>query len=168
MVFDRVRADVLLVADMPRTALDELFARYGFEFRVVPEGGDIPGSYWGEPEAGIVGRCVYARTDTPVHSLLHETAHLVCMDETRRAALFRDAGGDDAEESAVCFLQVVLADSLPAGRDRIMLDMDRWGYSFRLGSTRRWFEEDADDASEWLLRNGLMDASARPTWRLRR
>jgi len=164
---DRVPADVLLVADTPRIALSGLLARYGLDLGVVPDGGDIPGSYWGEPEAGLVGSRVYVRKDTPLHSLLHETAHLVCMDDARRTALLGNAGGDDAEEAAVCFLQVVLADSLPAGRKRIMLDMDRWGYSFRLGSTRRWFEEDAEDAREWLVRNGLLDASGRPTWRLR-
>ena len=164
---DRAPAEVLLVADTPRAALSNLLARYSLDLCVVPDGEDIPGSYWGEPEAGLVGSRVYVRKDTPLHSLLHETAHLVCMDDMRRAAVLRDAGGDDAEEAAVCFLQVLLADSLPVGRDRIMLDMDRWGYSFRLGTTRRWFEEDAEDAREWLVRNGLLDASGRPTWRLR-
>ncbi len=28
--------------------------------------------------------------------------------------------------------------------------MDAWGYSFRLGSTRAWFEGDAQDARAWL------------------
>ena len=36
------------------------------------------------------------------------------------------------------------------GRERLMKDMDAWGYSFRLGSTRLWFEQDAEDAKEWL------------------
>ena len=50
-----------------------------------------------------------------------------------------NAGGDDLEESAVCFLQVILADFLDGvGRDRLMRDMDAWGYSFRLGSTAAW------------------------------
>jgi hypothetical protein len=45
----------------------------------------------------------------------------------------------------------VLADQLPGvGRDRLMADMDAWGYSFRLGSTRAWFEHDAGDAREFL------------------
>ena len=48
-----------------------------------------------------------------------------------------------------------------------MRDMDDWGYSFRLGNTRRWFLEDADDAHEFLKRNGILDADGRPTWRLR-
>ena len=29
---------------------------------------------------------------------------------------------------------------------RLMADMDAWGYSFRLGSARAWFENDAEDA----------------------
>jgi len=36
--------------------------------------------------------------------------------------------------------------------------MDAWGYSFRLGSARRWFFEDADDARGWLVRRGLWNA----------
>jgi len=34
--------------------------------------------------------------------------------------------------------------------------MDAWGYSFRLGSTRAWFEEDAADARDWLVRHGIL------------
>jgi hypothetical protein len=45
--------------------------------------------------------------------------------------------------------------------------MDEWGYTFRLGSARAWFEQDAAEAREWLLRLGLIAADARPTFRLR-
>ncbi len=56
------------------------------------------------------------------------------------------------EESAVCYLQVLLADELPGvGRARLMDDMDAWGYSFRLGSTRAWFETDAEETRQWLV-----------------
>ena len=48
-----------------------------------------------------------------------------------------------------------------------MLDMDAWGYSFRLGSTRPWFENDAEDAEEFLMTHGLLDASGQVTFRLR-
>ena len=107
-------------------------------------------------EAGLIGSAVFVRRDTPVHSLLHEACHSICMDDERRRSLHTDAGGDDAEENAVCFLQILLADEIPGvGRARLMEDMDRWGYSFRLGSTRRWFEEDAEDAREWLVKRGL-------------
>ena len=41
-----------------------------------------------------------------------------------------------------------------------MQDMDAWGYSFRLGSTRDWFESDAEDAREFLMNHGLMTPSA--------
>ena len=61
------------------------------------------------------GNTLYVRADTPVHSLLHELSHYVCMTPERRAGLDRDAGGDDAEECAVCYLQILLADELPAG-----------------------------------------------------
>ena len=87
------------------------------------------------------------------------------MDGQRRGKLDRDAGGDDLEESAVCFLQVLLADYIDGvGRARVMADMDSWGYSFRLGSTRDWFKSDAEDAREFLLLHGLIDDFGEPTF----
>jgi hypothetical protein len=161
-------SDVVTVADVGAAALAELLQKYGLDLVVQREGEPITGSFWGESEAGVVGRAVYVRPDTPVHSFLHETCHIICMDEERRAGLDRDAGGDDLEEAAVCYLQVLLADQIDGvGRDCIMADMDAWGYSFRLGSTRAWFEGDAQDASEFLLNHGLIDEQAVPTMRLR-
>lgn len=91
------------------------------------------------------------------------------MDERRRTGLDRDAGGDDLEEAAVCYLQVVLADQIAGvGRARLMCDMDTWGYSFRLGSTSAWFHEDAEDAIAWLRGHELIDAAGMPTFALRR
>jgi hypothetical protein len=90
------------------------------------------------------------------------------MTEERRSGLLRDAGGNDLEESAVCYLQIVLADHIDGvGRDRLMLDMDAWGYSFRLGNTRDWFQTDAEDALEFLINHGLLSAAGEPTFRLR-
>jgi len=145
-----------------------LAARFGLALREVADGAAIPGSFWGEPEAGIAGRTVYARPDTPLHSFLHELGHLVCMPESRRAGVVRDAGGDDAEECAVCYLQVLLASEFPGvGRQRLMRDMDAWGYSFRLGSTGAWFDRDAEDARRWLAHHRLIDGTGRVTFRLR-
>jgi hypothetical protein len=63
---------------------------------------------------------------------------------------------------------VLLADALPrVGRERLMRDMDAWGYSFRVGSTQAWFERDAADARAWLRRERLIDGSGSLTWRLR-
>ena len=90
------------------------------------------------------------------------------MTPERRDGLDKDAGGGDLEEAAVCYLQILLADHIDnVGRERLMQDMDRWGYSFRLGATRRWFEEDADDARAWLLEQGLIDESDGVRFRLR-
>jgi hypothetical protein len=148
---------VVECGDVDRDALHALLGRYGLELRWIADGEAIPGSHWGAPEAGLIGSAVFVRRDTPVHSLLHEACHAICMDVERRRVLHTDAGGDDAEENAVCYLQVLLADEVPGvGRERLMEDMDRWGYSFRLGSTGAWFEEDAEDAREWLLRRGLL------------
>jgi len=159
---------VLRVRDLPAEALTRLFAPWGLIPVHLPEDAGIPGSFWGAPEAGLVGDRLYVRPDTPVHSALHEGCHYICMDPGRRRALHTDAGGDALEEAAVCYLQILLADRLPGvGRERLMRDMDAWGYSFRLGSARRWFLEDAEDARDWLLREGLIDRRSLPTGRLR-
>ena len=69
----------------------------------------------------------------------------------------------------MCYLSSVLADHLPGfGRGRMLEDMDAWGYSFRLGSARAWFETDAEDAGDWLKGHGLIDSGGRPTYRKRR
>lgn len=136
-----------------------LMRGYGLAVQGVAAGQAIPGSYWGEREAGLIGSTLYVRADTPLHSALHEACHFVCMDEARRQQLERDAGGDDAEENAVCYLQILLADEFAGvGRERLCADMDAWGYSFRLGSARAWFENDAADARAWLQRAGIVDA----------
>src|SRR2546430_4278440 len=90
------------------------------------------GSYGGHGEAGLRGERLYARLDTPVHSLLHEASHYVCMTAERRAGLDRDAGGSDLEESAGCYLQVLLAGQLPrVGPEGLFCGMDQWGYRLR-------------------------------------
>ena len=102
---------------------------------------------------------MFARGDTPVHSLLHEACHLIVLPPERRAGVHTDATDSVAEEDASCYLQILLADRLPGvGRDRLMADMDAWGYSFRLGSPRAWFERDADAARTWLAARGLLPA----------
>ena len=156
--------EVLRLGGSDRLALAQLLARYGMDLVLTAPGEIIPGSYWGESEAGLRGARLYARLDTPVHSILHEASHFICMTPERRAQLDRDAGGDDDEESAVCYLQVLLADELPGvGSARLMDDMDAWGYSFRLGSTRAWFATDAGDAREWLARCGITTPQGRLT-----
>lgn len=159
---------VLRYAATDRRALANLLARFGLGIVEVAAGAPIPGSYWGDEEAGLRGRCVLVRADTPVHSILHEASHFVCMDPARRDALDTNAGGGYEEENAVCYLQILLADELPdVGSARMMSDMDRWGYSFRLGSAGAWFSRDAGDALAFLAREGLVDGAQRPTFQLR-
>lgn len=159
---------VLLLEDVSRSEVESLLQRLGLRLSEVAAGAPIPGSYWGESEAGLIGNVLHARRDTPVHSVLHEASHYACMPSRRRARLQRDAGGDDLEESAVCFLQVLLSDHVSGmGRARMFEDMDLWGYSFRLGSAREWFGRDAGDARDWLRRHGLVDDRNAPLWKLR-
>lgn len=160
---------VTCCAQLPSQTLADLLARYQMEIEFVEEQTPVPGSFWGDSEAGLIHNKLYVRGDTPVHSALHEACHYICMDQSRRENLHTDAGGHYDEENGVCYLQIVLADHLAGfDRDRMLQDMDRWGYSFRLGSSRAWFEKDAEDAIDWLRQYDLLDATLQPTWQLRR
>ncbi len=160
---------VLQRDDVKRESLLTLLARFGLELVETETTSNIPGSFWGDEEAGLIENRLYARPDTPIHSILHEACHYICMDEIRRSGLDTNAGGDYDEENGVCYLQILLADELPEmGRQRMWADMDTWGYSFRLGSAQAWFEQDAEDARAWLLAHNLIDPQALPTWQLRK
>ena len=154
--------DVLRLSDIGFEDARALLARYGLALARVADGEPIPGSYWGECEAGIIGDTVHARADTPVHSLLHEAAHLIVLPRARRATVHTDATDSVEEEDAVCVLQALLGDELPdVGRERVLADMDAWGYTFRLGSARAYFERDSESAWAWLRARGLVDPAAR-------
>jgi len=145
---------VLRIVEIGVAPLADLLKPQGLTVELITQGAPIPGSHWGDDEAGLIGHTLYVRLDTPVHSALHEASHWLLMDDTRRAVLHTDAGGSHQEEDAVCYLQVLLADFLPAfNRERMFSDMDAWGYSFRLGSAKRWFEEDAKEARLWVIQH---------------
>ncbi len=159
---------VLCVSDCNIDSIQSLLKKYSLTLHKSKPHESIPGSYWGGSEAGLIDNIVYVREDTPIHSLLHETCHYVCMDQQRRKHLNTDAAGDYDEENAVCFLQILLSDEIPEmGRKRMFNDMDNWGYTFRLGSAQRWFEEDAEDARVWLKDNGLIETTGIVTYQLR-
>lgn len=149
--------EVLRFSDCDQPALIKVISSLGMQVELVTSGDNIPGSFWGDEEAGLIGNVLYVRADTPVHSALHEACHFTCMDDQRRATLHTNAGGNADEENAVCYLEILLADALPdMGRERIFSDMDSWGYSFRLGSAKAWFDNDAEEARSWLEQKGLL------------
>ncbi len=158
--------DVLTLGDINVADVVALLAVYDLRLEWVADGAPIPGSYWGESEAGLIGGVVYARRDTPVHSLLHEASHLIVLPPERREAIHTDALASIEEEDAVCVLQVLLGERLPdVGRDRVLADMDAWGYTFRLGSARAYFEHDSAEAWQWLHHRGLLpDGAALPAF----
>jgi hypothetical protein len=159
---------VTLMTEVNVAEVDALLSAYGARLVKIEPGREIPGSYWGESEAGLIENDVFVRADTPVHSLLHELSHFICMDPARRAQLVTDAGGDDDEECAVCYLEVLLADEITGfGRARCLADMDEWGYSFREGSAERWFNGDGVAARAWLLERGVVDGAGKPTFQVR-
>ena len=53
-------------------------------------------------------------------------------------------------------LAAKLGGQLELNVSQLMADMDAWGYTYRLGSTRAWFEGDAEDARAWLVERGLL------------
>lgn len=143
---------MLTLADIGFETPRALLARYKLDLIQVENSEAIPGSFWGECEAGVIGHVVYARSDTPVHSLLHEAGHLIVLPEEKRAEVHTDATDSVAEEDAVCVLQAILGDELPGvGRERIWDDMDEWGYTFRLGSAKAYFKNDAANAFQFLI-----------------
>ncbi|MDD9893661.1 MAG: hypothetical protein OXT49_09185 [Gammaproteobacteria bacterium] len=138
-------------------SLSDLLTAYKLTLKPIREGNPIPASFWGESEAGIIGNSVYQRPDTPLHSVLHESCHYICMDSQRRYALDTDAGGTYEEENAVCYLQILLAGLIEGySSTQMCKDMDDWGYTFRLGSAQAWFEADADDAKAFLELHNLV------------
>jgi hypothetical protein len=151
---------MLTLADIAFDEIAVLLCRFELKLEQVADCAAIPGSYWGGREAGIIGSTVHARADTPVHSLLHEAAHLVVLPRDRREAVHTNATASVDEENAVLVLQALLADQISGvGRTRILADMDSWGYTFRLGSARAYIERDADEAWAWLAARGLVDGA---------
>jgi hypothetical protein len=157
---------VLLCQNINLKHLQSLINRYGMTLQTIADNKSIPGSFWQPPEAGLIKDTLYTRNDTPVHSALHETSHYICMDSERRKTLDTDAGGRTAiEEDSVCFLQILLSEFIPDMKQpRMLIDMDAWGYSFRLGSAKTWFEHDAEDAYDWLLERKIITADNKITW----
>ena len=159
---------ILNCNDIDLAQLDRLLARYGLTIHLVDDNNKIPGSWFGEPEAGLIENRLYIRTDTPLHSALHESCHYICMPAAQRANLHTNAGGDYDEENAVCYLSILLSDYIEGfGQERMLQNMDEWGYTFRLGSSKAWFLDDAGDALEWLQQHHLVNAENRPSWKLR-
>lgn len=168
VVSDNDPTDVLNCTTVYLPQIKKLLAKYNLTIVTVDQKQNIPGSFFGEREAGLIANQLYLRPDTPIHSALHEACHYICMTPDRRSKLDTDAEGDFAEENGVCYLQILLANHLNSvGQDRMMTDMDSWGYSFRLGSAKAWFENDAEDAVEWLQEYNIIDQYQQPTWQSR-
>jgi hypothetical protein len=162
------QAEVNRFHDSDRDSVVQLLSRYGLELELSKPDKAIRGSFWGDEEAGLVGNVLVVRDDTPLHSILHEACHYICMDGSRRDSLDTNAGGDYDEENAVCYLQILLADEINGfNREKMFHDMDTWGYTFRLGSARAWFEQDAEDARQWLRSAELIKDDQTPAYKLR-
>lgn len=155
-------AAVLRLRDIDLEQARQLLGLFDLQLCIVADEQAIPGSYWGECEAGLIGNAVYARGDTPLHSMLHEACHLMVLLPEQRAKVHTDATDSVPEEDATCYLQLLLAKRIDGfGFGRACADMDLWGYTFRLGSARAWFEQDAEDARLFLERRGLLPLPSR-------
>lgn len=161
-------SDVLRLGAYGTGPVRDLLARFRLELVLLDAGAEIPGSFWGDCEAGLIGARLYARPDTPLHSILHEACHWITCTPERRAQMHTNAADTEDEEGASCYLQILLGALLPGfGYSRALADMDAWGYSFRLGSAQAWFERDAEDARAWLLEHRLITTEGEVRYRLR-
>ena len=66
---------VLRLRDVDATAVAALLARFGLALQIGNDDSRIPGSFWGDDEAGLRDNRLFARNDTPLHSILHEAGH---------------------------------------------------------------------------------------------
>ncbi|MFT5218680.1 MAG: hypothetical protein ACI9LO_000273 [Planctomycetota bacterium] len=159
---------VLRLGDIDCSEIIDLLGRFGLQLSICQKNQPIAGSFWGDDEAGLIGDRLFARPDTPIHSILHETSHYICMDPPRRDKLNTHAHSNNEEENAVCYLQILLADQLKSvSRGRIIADMDNWGYSFRLGSTQAWFDAEGEGAGIWLIAHQIIENALSPHFKLR-
>jgi len=159
---------VLCCNEIELAELSSLLGKFSIQVHLIEDSEKIPGSWFGDPEAGIINNNLYIRNDTPVHSALHESCHYICMSPSRRRNLHTNAGGDYDEENGVCYLSILLSEYLKSfGQVRMLNDMDEWGYTFRLGSSKAWFEGDAEDAKNWLIQYGIIDHKNTPIWKIR-
>jgi len=149
-------------------SIKALVSNYGIQINCSDPGVAIPHSFWGAPEAGRIHEQLYIRVDTPIHSLLHEACHYVCMSAEQRKLTQMDAKGSAMEENATCYLQILLSDYIKEySRTQLMEDMDVWGYSFRLGSALAWFNRDTEEVRQWLISHLIINTQDKPTWKLR-
>ena len=67
--------DVLRIRDIDMQPVTQFLAEQNLSLMTVADDTDIPGSHWGDDEAGLIAGKLYARSDTPLHSVLHEACH---------------------------------------------------------------------------------------------
>ena len=159
---------MFLLKNTSPEALRQVLDKYQLGLTMVAPGSSIPHSFWGAPEAGRQHTELFAREDTPVHSIFHESAHYVCMTDAQRHSPSINAGGSALIEDACCFLQILWSECLIGFNRHIHLhDMNQWGYNFRLGSSTRWFYADSDDARAWLVQENIITERNEPTWEMR-
>src|SRR3546814_16448821 len=97
---DRGVREVLRIADIGFAPCAALLTGFDLDLQAVADSERIPGSYWGECEAGLIGNTVYARAATPIHSLLHEACQLTVMPADRRSMVHTDATTSIAQKDA--------------------------------------------------------------------
>src|SRR3546814_11455545 len=107
------QGEVLRLRDIAFADAAALLARYDLHLEHVPDDAPIPGSYWGESEAGLIGTTVHAPSDTPVHSLLHKACHLIVLSPDRRAAVHTDTPASAEEEDAVALRHAMPGEAHP-------------------------------------------------------
>src|SRR3569833_2073887 len=83
--------NVVTCGEIQLSALQDVLSPYGIDVLPVPDAQPIPGTHFGDPEAGLIAHRLYIRSATPVHSALHDACHYLCMASARRARVAHPA-----------------------------------------------------------------------------
>ena len=103
-----------------------LLRPYGLAVRTVPSAGSIPGSYWGESEAGIRGTRLHIRADTPLHFSAFSPRHRMrnlprtpteTLELARRIALDQGARVEDVADPDDGRIRLIDADGIVRWRN---------------------------------------------------
>ena len=71
--------EVTRIKDLSLALIGDHFAPHGLSVVLVSDDEPIPGSHWGDEEAGLIQNQLFIRSDTPVHSALHEGGHWLSL-----------------------------------------------------------------------------------------
>ncbi|MDB2544126.1 hypothetical protein N9X63_03545 [Woeseiaceae bacterium] len=61
----------IIIGDFENKELNNLINKYHFKLKILADHETIPASFWGDPEAGLIGKTIFVKKITPLHSFFH-------------------------------------------------------------------------------------------------